>query len=98
MFIGFIVFLFYTLDEKTMTIKGKIETHSLIYFLSFFLGPLFGLPVGFSYIKSKNEKDRKVARICIVLSALGILFYGSLVVLKIMGISIVDVVKIYTSM
>lgn len=84
-FIGFIVFLFYTLDEKTKTIKGRQKTVVLLYILSFFI-PFLGIPIGRKFAESGVEAERRSAKTCVVLGALGAASIVTCVFLRIRGI------------
>lgn len=91
-FFGFVVFLFYNLDEKTKTIVGNAKTLALMYVLSFFL-PILGLPIGMKYRGSSLAEERAEAKVCFALSWIGILFYVSLITLRIAGISPINYLK-----
>jgi len=78
-FLGFIVVLFYSLDEKTKTVRGPQKTMSLLYLLSFFL-PVLGIPIGARFMGSGDAAERAHARVCRALGVLGIAAYAALVV------------------
>lgn len=81
--LGFFVFLFYPLDEKTKIIKGKAKTYSLLYFLAAILpiaGPPVGILIGKRYSDSKDEEDRAAGNICMILGALGLALQVGIVI------------------
>jgi Na+/melibiose symporter-like transporter len=81
-FIGFIVILFYNLDEKTKTIRGKAKTMALLYVMSFFI-PFLGIPIGARFLKSQNVDERRYAFRCLALGILGAIAYSVFAYLKI---------------